>query len=84
MKKAVFLLAIVFGTSGYLFSNNAKKVNTLPQGDQKEKTEKAKQHKKYNFSLFKIISPVKVKESDSTKTTPPKRKFKVIPKEESS
>lgn len=84
MKKVLFLFFICLGTSTLLIANNSKKLNNLPQGEQKEKTNKAKQPKKYDFSLFKFISPVKVKQADTSKSAPPKRKFKVVPKEVSA
>jgi len=82
MKKVVFLVLLYVGTGSYLLATNSKKINNLPKGEQKEKSNKAKQQKRYDFSLFKFISPTKVKQSDTSKTAPPKRKFKVVPKEE--
>ena len=84
MKKVIFLIVLVTGAGSYLLASNAKKLNSLPQGEQKGKTIKAKQQKKYDFSLFKFISPTKVKQPDTLKAAPPKRKFKVVPKEETA
>jgi len=75
MKKSVLTIALGLGIYTASLANNVPDNNGVGNGDQKEKVEQAKKTKKYDFSLFKFVSPSKNEQKDTTNTKIQKKKI---------
>lgn len=79
MKKLVLLLSFLFSFSLVSLASNTKlsKNSTKQEGQgQNDKIERSEKKNKYDFSLFKFISPAKPLESDTINPVNPDAKPK--------